>query len=126
VTTAWVTHRFVGFHSWPDAPGHRDYLAQPHRHLFHVRASLSVTHDDRDVEFHDLLAVVVRACVTLGTARGGARYLGAMSCEHVARRIVEALAVAWPGRLIEVDVSEDGEAGATVTLPAGPPNSPDS
>lgn len=104
--TVWAEARLPGFHHWPDAPLHRSYLAQRHRHLFHIRATVRVTHDDRDVEFHDL-ADAIRA------------WWGPEDRECVSRSC-EALARELAGHLLErgmtvtqVDVSEDGETGAT-------------
>lgn len=110
----WVKHQFAAFHQWPDAPEPRGYLARRHRHWFHVKVSMLVTHDDREVEFHDLLDHVVAASETLGVPSvSGWRDLGAMSCEMIARNIAARVAVVYPGRRVEVDVSEDGECGAT-------------
>lgn len=111
--TVWVTHTFPAWHSWPGAPIGRSYLATDHRHLFHVRVELPVAHDDRDVEFHDLLDALTETC---DAYRG--IHVGGKSCEMLAREIGEALA----GRLLLstllVSVSEDGEAGATVRIEA--------
>jgi hypothetical protein len=104
----WVTHRFEGFHSWEGAPAGREYLAHPHRHLFHVRAEVDVDHGDREVEFHDLLDQVVDYCGGLVGLLG--------SCEAIAEVLAVELERRYPGRRVAVDVSEDGEAGATVTL----------
>lgn len=108
VRRVWATHRFDSLHAWPDAPRHRSYLASEHRHLFHVRATVDVVHDDREIEFHDLLDAVVDACVQIHCAPLG-------SCEQIADDIAQRLRPQWPKRRIEVDVSEDGENGATVT-----------
>lgn len=117
-TTAWVTHRFAAFHRWPDAPAGRNYLGVKHRHLFHVRAEVEVSHDDRDIEFHDLLDHVVKSCNALGVVDlTGTRNLYAMSCEMIARHVAEYLrTTVYPGRAVRVEVSEDGECGARVEL----------
>jgi hypothetical protein len=107
-TTIWVTTTFPGWHAWPGAPASRAYLATSHRHLFHVRVEAEVGHDDRELEFHDLLDRVNRA---LPPER-----LGPQSCEMIARNIAAAVGDTWPGRVIRATVSEDGECGATVTI----------
>jgi hypothetical protein len=56
--TVWTTFTAPGFHRWPGASGQRSYLADLHRHLFHITVHVGVTHTDRDVEFHDLQDLV--------------------------------------------------------------------
>lgn len=110
--TVWVQFQQVGFHYWADAPKHRAYLAQSHRHVFHVEVSADVEHDDRDIEFHDLRDEATSLFRGLTVSKGGD--FGPQSCETLARR----LAVRVAGNLarpITVTVSEDGECGATVT-----------
>lgn len=119
-SSIFVTHRFVGYHRWADAPDRRSYLTERHRHLFHVRVDVDVTHDDREVEFHDLLDVVTDACEGLGQkARGVGRDLGSMSCETIALYVVEKVLARWPGRTLACEVSEDGEAGGRVAFAEG-------
>ena len=100
----------VSFHCWPDAPDHRAYLRNRHRHLFHVEASCDVAHDDREVEFHDVLDQVRAYWQAMA---GEEDDMGSASCEALARCIGEHLMV-WRPRAWVVEVSEDGEAGARV------------
>lgn len=122
LTTVWVEHRFTGFHRWAGAPDARGYLRALHRHSFHVHLELEVGHEDREVEFHDLLDFVVQLCATLGDGAEGydddahVRHLDRMSCEAIATRILEAVLERWPLRLGSCTVSEDGEVGATVQV----------
>jgi hypothetical protein len=109
-TTITVRARCVGFHHWPDAPGHRSYLAVRHRHEFHVTVCALVMHDDRDIEFHDL-----KDALDLHLPRGEQ---GGASCEVMAKRILHALGEEWPARIMWVDVAEDGECGARVEVDA--------
>lgn len=95
-----------GFHRWPGAPGNRYYLANIHRHLFYLEVTLAVTHDDREVEFHDLLDF----CRV--EFPGGD--MGFMSCEMMARNLLTKIAQRWDGRAICVSVFEDNEVGAMV------------
>ena len=115
VTQRTITARFTrpGFHCWPEAPGPRGYLAHPHRHLFHVEASVTVTHDDREVEFHDLLDAA---------AAGWPDQLdlGRRSCEQLAEAVAARIDLTWPGRQITVAVYEDNEVGATITFQGEP------
>ncbi len=49
-----IQTNFPGFHYWKDAPEEYAYLRNVHRHMFHVRAEMEVTHDNRNIEFIDL------------------------------------------------------------------------
>ncbi len=101
----WIKTQFVGFHRWKDAPAEYDYLRSYHRHEFHVKASASVDHGDRQIEFHDMKKTVE----ALIRAKWDKQYFEG-SCEDVAIKILEALP-----DLYSVEVSEDGECGAFVT-----------
>jgi hypothetical protein len=103
--TIFVRFTVAGFHHWPDAPPHRAYLAQHHRHLFHVQVRMPVKHAERELEFHDLLDQAHE------WFPGGD--LGAQSCETMAAELGNKLARFYQ-RTVEVTVSEDGEVGATV------------
>lgn len=107
-TTIWVEFRHAGLHCWPGAPEHRAYLRTPHRHLFHVTVFTEVKHDDREIEFHDLLeqskSIFEKSFDELPIQR---------SCETMARRLHGWL-VSLHGRDFKVSVSEDGECGAIV------------
>ncbi len=108
-TEVWAEVRLPGFHHWPAAPDHRSYLRARHRHLFHIRVSVEVVHDDRDTEFHDL-ADEIR-----GWWGAGDRECGSASCETLGWTLADYL-LAQGLRVTKVAVSEDGEAGAVVTL----------
>lgn len=109
-TTVWASVTAPGFHHWPDATPHRAYLADHHRHLFHLHARVRVTHEDRQVEFHDLSD-------TLRTWWGPhPRDCGTASCETLARALAAHLDQLGMS-VHTVTVSEDGEHGATLTYP---------
>lgn len=112
-TTVWAAVDLPGFHRWPDAPDHRDYLRARHRHLFRITPEVRVDHRDRDVEFHDL-GDLVRAW--WGTDLSG-RECGALSCEDIAHELGNHL-YALGLTVVRVTVSEDGECGATLTYDA--------
>lgn len=98
-----------GFHCWPQAPEHRAYLRERHRHLFHVDVETRVLHDEREIEFHDLLSearALFRGRLIYGDETGA-------SCETMARALAQELA-ALHDRMVTVTVSEDGECGARV------------
>ena len=103
----YVTHVFHGFHSWSTAPEQRAYLRSPHRHLFHVKLTIDVTHADREIEFHDVQDLLAVDCDSLNHDDLG-------SCEHIAMQLVDAMKHRYPERRIEAEVSEDGENGGVV------------
>ena len=57
----WVTFRKEGIHKYPAAltdpslaTGDEydvSFLGYPHRHIFHFKVGITVTHNDRDIEF---------------------------------------------------------------------------
>jgi hypothetical protein len=105
VTVRWT---FDGWHHWPDAPSHRAYLADSHRHLFHAAVTISVAHDNRDVEFHDLQDTA-KACTPPG------RDWKDWSCERIAEHVASQISREVDGP-IAVSIGEDGECDATVTI----------
>lgn len=106
-STVWATVRLPGFHRWPLAHAGREYLADRHRHLFGLRAEVSVSHSDRDVEFHDLADDL-----RLWWGPSPARECGVRSCEDLAHQLGQYLTDKGY-RVVAVTVDEDGECGAT-------------
>jgi hypothetical protein len=116
-TTIWATITVPGTHYWPDAHEGREYLAQEHRHLFHVRAEVAVGHDDRDIEFHDLAELLANEARSLAYGSEGGLYsFGSRSCEMLARQLFDWLRDTGGPSLsvVSVEWSEDGEFGAIV------------
>ena len=100
-----------GLHCWPGAHEARSYLRSPHRHRFVVSARVFVTHGDRDVEWHDLRAML-RTSLSLcahGSTSGGLFDFGSQSCEDLAVRVVDQLRLLHGVNVQRVSVSEDGE-----------------
>lgn len=110
-----VVVRFTaqGWHNWPDAPPGRAYLADSHRHLFHVEIKMGIEDLNREVEFHDLLDFGMEWWSERGPDFSG------KSCEMLAEGLLQALALAWPNRTLCVGVFEDGEVGAEIQLLEG-------
>jgi len=104
-----ITVRFTqaGLHCWPEAPAHRSYLASKHRHLFFVEVTTPVEHQQRQIEFHDLLDAA-KLAFKIGETD---------SCETMAANLVKQLCNQYVGRPFRVAVFEDNECGATVTGP---------
>ena len=108
--TIFVTTQFEGLHRWKDAPEATKFLRHFHRHLFHVRLTINVKHDDRELEFFDVKARLQRAvAVTISKGNTG-------SCEQIAIKLLNYLRGYFGGRKLTCEVSEDGENGAAVFM----------
>ena len=110
--SVWVTFQVEGTHCYPQAltdPSLVDvaFLGHPHRHVFHFEVELSVDHDDRDVEF----ILLKRELLSL---YNGVMSADSQSCEMMAKKLAAYIDSAYPGKLITIKVSEDGENGATL------------
>ena len=106
-----VTFQREGIHKYPAALEDPklvsvSFLGYPHRHIFHFRVRVAVTHNDRDIEFimfkRELEALYNDSLFLLDYK----------SCEMIAEDLIEYISRTYPNRYIEVGVSEDGENGA--------------
>jgi len=84
------------------------FLGTPHRHIFHFRVAIQVFQDDRDIEFIQFKRWLEK-CYSDGTLE-----LNHKSCEMIARDLNDIIKARYPGRKTEIEVSEDGENGATL------------
>lgn len=117
-TMIWITFQKEGIHRYPaalDDPklATGDYydvsfLGHPHRHIFHFRVGIEVFHDDRDIEFIQFKRWMEELYGT------GQLELDYKSCEMIADDLAHTINLAYPGRQMEITVSEDGENGATL------------
>ena len=119
----WVTFRKEGLHKYPAAlddpklaTGDEydvSFLGYVHRHIFHFKVAIEVTHDDRDIEFIQFKRWIENMYAD------GTMKLDFKSCEMISDDLYVAITKRYPGRKIEIDVSEDGEngIGAPVGLP---------
>jgi hypothetical protein len=118
----WVTFRREGIHKYPAAltdpklkTGDEydvSFLGYPHRHMFHFKVAIEVFHDDRDIEF-------IQFKRWLENLYGkGTLELDYKSCEMIATDLYQQINARYPNRETTIDVSEDGENGATMTWTA--------
>lgn len=117
----WVTFQKEGVHLYPAAAtdpklktgGWDDvsFLGVPHRHIFHFRVSMEVVHSDRDVEFIQFKRWLERLYAD------GTLELNHKSCEMIAEDLAVVIQQEHPGRTLIIEVSEDGENGATLHFP---------
>jgi hypothetical protein len=111
----WITWQKEGIHKYPAAltdPALADvqFLGYPHRHIFHFRVWIDVFHNDRDLEFIQFK----RWCESLYSGHGAVLSLDHKSCEMMADDLYIQIAGRYPGRVVHIEVSEDGENGALI------------
>lgn len=114
----WVTFRKEGIHKYPAAledpalaTGDEydvSFLGHPHRHIFHFRVWISVTHNDRDIEFIQFKRWLENLY------KEGTMTLDYKSCEMMSDELHDVIAQKYPNREIWIEVSEDGENGSFV------------
>jgi hypothetical protein len=116
----WVTFRKEGIHKYPAALTDPNlatgdeydvsFLGHPHRHIFHFRVWLSVTHNDRDVEFIQFK----RWLEKLYSSNEGVLSLDYKSCEMMSDDLYAQVSQKYPDREVWIEVSEDGENGSFI------------
>ena len=119
----WVTWQREGIHKYPAAltdPQLADvqFLGYPHRHMFHFRVWIDVFHNDRDLEFIQFK----RWCESLYSSDNSVLSLDHKSCEMIADDLYIQIASRYPGRVVHVEVAEDGENGALIKYELTKPN----
>lgn len=111
----WVTFQKEGIHKYPQAltdPALADvsFLGLQHRHIFHFKVAIQVTHSDRDIEFIQFKRWLEQLYGT------GTLALNYKSCEMMAEELYLQIASKYPGRCVKINVSEDGENGALLEI----------
>ena len=106
-----ITARFEGFHHYPAAPVGVRFLANLHRHEFHVTVFLEQFHNDRDVEYILLKRWVQHYCNDYSLLMPETS-----SCEDIAENLARELRQKYENRRVMVEVTEDGENGALIEL----------
>ena len=107
----YVTFQKEGIHCYPAAltdPALESvsWLGHPHRHIFHFKVAISVLHHDREIEF----ILAKRWLESLYSDK--VLELDFKSCEMIAEDLYTVINDRYPGRTVNIDVSEDGENGA--------------
>ena len=109
----WVTFKKAGFHKYPAAatdPNLQDvsYLGMRHRHLFGFKVQIEIFHNDRELEFHQVL----NYCESLFTTQ--AIEIDYKSVEMLADDLYVKLSEKYPNRCMKIEVDEDGECGCQI------------
>ena len=115
----WVTFQKEGVHLYPAAKDDTNlatcnwddvsFLGYAHRHMFHFKVGIEVFHDDRDIEFIQFKRWL-ESLYSDGTLE-----LNHRSCEMISDELAEKINDRYPGRGINIEVSEDGENGSNAT-----------
>ena len=114
----WVTFQKEGIHKYPAAledpalaTGDEydvSFLGYPHRHKFHFRVAISVTHNDRDIEFIQFQRWLENLY------KEDVIQLDYKSCEMMSDDLFDQISAKYPGRDVKIEISEDGENGALI------------
>jgi len=114
----WVTFQKEGIHKYPAAltdpalaTGDEydvSFLGYPHRHTFHFKVWISVTHDDRDIEFIQFKRWLEKLYAE------GTLQLDYKSCEMMSGDLYDTISNKYPGREVWIEVSEDSENGSFI------------
>ena len=84
------------------------FLGYPHRHIFHFRVAITVTHNDRDIEFIQFKRWLEKLYAEKTLE------LDYKSCEMMSDDLFDKISEKYPGREVKIEVSEDGENGALI------------
>jgi frataxin-like iron-binding protein CyaY len=114
----WVTFRKEGIHKYPAAATDPtlatgdeydvSFLANEHRHIFHFRVWIGVTHNDRDIEFIQFKRWLEKLY------SDAILQLDYKSCEMMSDDLYDVISKKYPSREIWIEVSEDGENGSFI------------
>ena len=118
----WVTFQKEGIHKYPAAlddpklaTGDEydvSFLGYPHRHIFHFKVGITVTHNDRDIEFIQFKRWMEKLYAEKTLE------LDYKSCEMMADDLYDKVTEKYPNREVHIDISEDGENGAHIEYPS--------
>jgi hypothetical protein len=114
----WVTFQKEGIHRYPDALTNPalatgdeydvSFLGHPHRHIFHFKVWIQVTHNDRDIEFIQFKRWLENLY------KDAILNLDYKSCEMMSDELFAVISNKYPSREIWIEVSEDGENGSFI------------
>jgi len=114
----WVTFRKEGMHRYPAAATDPalatgdeydvSFLANEHRHIFHFRVWIGVTHNDRDIEFIQFKRWLENLY------KDAILSLDHKSCEMMSDDLYDSINKKYPNREVWIEVSEDGENGSFI------------
>ena len=114
----WVTFTKEGIHKYPAALNDPElatgdeydvsFLGYPHRHTFHFKVQIQVTHNDRDIEFIQFKRWLENLY------KEDLLQLDYKSCEMIADDLYLQINNKYPGRFVVINVAEDNENGCQI------------
>ena len=118
----WVKFQKEGIHCYPAAATDPNlatgdqydvsFLASLHRHIFHFRVDISVSHSNRDIEFIQFKRWLENLY------NQGTLQLNYKSCEMIADDLYAQITSTYSNRDVIIEVSEDGENGCRIKYPS--------
>jgi hypothetical protein len=111
-TEVFCTLQVEGTHCWSTCDIEEvNYLRYTHRHVFHIKAHVTVTHSDRDVEFIRLKHQITKYLRdAYFNEHQQLHVFGMKSCEMLGIELMREFG------LSRIEVDEDHENGAVVKL----------
>ena len=119
----WVTFTKEGIHKYPAALDDPElatgdeydvsFLGYPHRHTFHFKVQIQVTHNDRDIEFIQFKRWLERLYAEVDSSTAVLQ-LDYKSCEMIADDLYLQINNKYPGRFVVINVAEDNENGCQI------------
>lgn len=117
-TFIFVTFQKEGYHAFPEAAINEEYatgdmydvshLASRHMHYFFFKVWISVSHNNRQIEF-----IQFRRWLE-NLYNGNSLELDNKSCEMISDELAAKISERFPGREIRIEVSEDNINGSYV------------
>lgn len=112
----WVTFEKEGIHKYPAALTDPNlatgdeydvsFLGHNHRHNFKYKVWISVTQNDREIEFIQFKRWLENLY------KQSVLQLDSRSCEMISDELYNEISKKYPGRNVWIEVSEDGENGS--------------
>jgi len=87
-------------------PDDVSFLGYPHRHMFHFKVKIEVFHDDREIEFIQFKRWLE------SLYQSNTLQLNYRSCEMISDDLAALILDKYPGRDLQIIVSEDDENGS--------------
>ncbi len=118
IKTVWTTFQLEGIHSYPEALTNDklkdvSFLGHPHRHMFHFKVYIEVSHENRQIEFIQLKHQLINLIKDYYPIKDSIITFGNRSCEMIASDLYKMIHPIYSGKII-IEISEDNENGCSL------------